>query len=198
MWMSSIAITLGYGVVQTLTLMSVISVETRDWCEIGFALYVTGVPFIAVVYLNFRKLYYLYNQSSSVRRTRIANTMSVMFFIIILIYLLSTIYPLFYAIDRVVFRNISFLDRSKRLVGEMFSFSLIVRNFLNPLIYFLFSPPVLRLLSRLRNIVTIIQIYKKSYIDILLSTKNKTKKYIKFIYFILIIQHKYLKCLHVI
>lgn len=146
-WMSSIAITLGYGVVQTLTLMSVISVETRDWCEIGFVLYVTGVPFIVVIYLNFRKLYYLYNQSSSVRRTRIANSMSVMFFIIILIYLLSTIYPLFYTIDRVVFRNRSFVDRSKRFVGEMFSFSLIVSNCLNPLIYFLFSPPVLRLPS---------------------------------------------------
>lgn len=150
-WISSLVITLGYGVVQGLTLKIMITIETRDWCESVFALYVSIVPFIVVLYLNFRKLYYLYNQSSSVRRTRIANSMSVMFFIIIVIHLLTTIYPLFYTIDYAVLRNRSLLDRNKSIVHQMFSFSLIVNNNLNPLIYFMFSPPVLRLLSRLRK-----------------------------------------------
>lgn len=121
-WISSIVITLGYAVVQVLTLKSKISVETRDWCEIGFGLYVFRVPFIVVIYLNFRKLYYLYNQSYSVRRTRIANLMSLMFFIIIAIYLLCIIFPLFYTINYVVLRNSSLLDRSKFFVHQMFIF----------------------------------------------------------------------------
>lgn len=151
-WISSIVITLGYAVVQGLTLKSKVSIETREWTETGFGLYVSIVPFIAVIYLNFRKLYYLYNQPSSVRRTRIANSMSVMFFIIIVIHLISTVYPLFYTIDYAVLRNRSLLDRSKRFVHQMFSFSLIVSSCLNPLIYFMFSPPVVRLLSRLRKL----------------------------------------------
>lgn len=58
-WMSSIAILLGYGVSYFLTLKSVISVETRNWCEIEFALYVAGIPFIVhvVIYFNFIKNY---------------------------------------------------------------------------------------------------------------------------------------------
>lgn len=114
-------------------------------------LYVCGLPFIIVVVFNVRKLYYLYNQTASVRRTRIANSMSVMFWIIIVIYLLSTIYPLFYIIDYAVLKNRSLLNRRLYFVHAMFSFSLLVNSCLNPLIYFMFSPPILRLLSRLRK-----------------------------------------------
>lgn len=128
-----------------------ISFETTWFAEVGFTLYVYGLPFIIVVVFNVRKLYYLYNQTASVRRTRIANSMSVMFWIIIVIYLLSTIYPLFYIIDFAVLKERSLLNRRLDFVHNMFSFSLLVNSCLNPLIYFMFSPPVLRLHSRLRK-----------------------------------------------
>ncbi|XP_052691534.1 olfactory receptor 52B6-like [Crassostrea angulata] len=150
-WISSVVVSIGYGTVEVLVLKNIISVETLALNELGFALYVDGLPFIIVVVFNVRKLYYLYNQTALVRRTRIANSMSVMFWIIIVIYLLSTIYPLFYTIDYAVLKERSLLNRRLDFVHNMFSVSLLVNSCLNPLIYFMFSPPVLRLLSRLRK-----------------------------------------------
>ncbi|XP_052694067.1 olfactory receptor 52B6-like [Crassostrea angulata] len=149
-WISSIVVSIGYGAFRVLDLMNIISFETVEFAEVGFALYICGLPFIIVVVFNVRKLYYLYNQTANVRRTRIANTMSLMFWIIILIYLLSTIYPLIYTIN-FAFLNSSLLDISLDLVYGIFSFSLLVNTCLNPLVYFMFSPPVLRFLSRLRK-----------------------------------------------
>ncbi|XP_052692362.1 olfactory receptor 2T1-like [Crassostrea angulata] len=148
---SSIVVSIGYGAVIVLKIMNIISLETADLAEVGFVMYVCGLPFIIVVVFNVRKLYYLYNQTANVRRTRITNSMSLMFWIIIMIYLLSTIYPLFYIIDYAVLKERSLLNRRLDFVHNMFSFSLLVYNCLNPLIYFMFSPPVLRLLSRLRK-----------------------------------------------
>eukprot|EP00105_Crassostrea_gigas_P037616 XP_019921764.1 PREDICTED: CX3C chemokine receptor 1-like [Crassostrea gigas] len=150
-WISSIIVSIGYGTVIVLVLKNMISVETLVLNELGFGLYVSGLPFIIVVVFNVRKLYYLYNQTASVRRTRIANSMSLMFWIIIVIYLLSTIYPLFYTIDYAVIKDKPLLNRSLHLVHEVFNLSLLVNSCLNPLIYFMFSPPVLRLLSRLKT-----------------------------------------------
>ncbi|XP_052692359.1 P2Y purinoceptor 1-like [Crassostrea angulata] len=150
-WISSIIVSIGYGAVIVLLLKNIISVETLGLNALGFALYVGGLPFIIVVVFNVRKLYYLYNQTALIRRTRIANSMSFMFWIIIVIYLLSTIYPLFYIIDFAVLKDRPLLNRSLNLVHEMFNFSLLVNSCLNPLIYFMFSPPVVRLLSRLRT-----------------------------------------------
>ncbi|XP_052692361.1 melanocyte-stimulating hormone receptor-like [Crassostrea angulata] len=150
-WISSVVVSIGYGAFKVLDLMNIISFETAVLAEIGFGLYVSGIPFIIVIIFNVRKLYYLYNQTASVRRTRIANSMSLMFWIIIVIYLLSTIYPLFYVIDYAVLKERSLLNRRLDFVQNMFSFSLLVNSCLNPLIYFMFSPPVLRLLSRLRK-----------------------------------------------
>lgn len=150
-WISSIIVSIGYGAVKVLLLMSIISFETTVYAEVGFSLYVSGLPFIIVVVFNVRKLYYLYNKTPFVRLTRIANSMSLMFWIIIVIFLLSTIYLLFYTIDYVILKDRSLLNRSSYLVHEMFSLSLLVNSCLNPLIYFMFSPPVLRHLSRLRE-----------------------------------------------
>ncbi|XP_052692615.1 melanocyte-stimulating hormone receptor-like, partial [Crassostrea angulata] len=143
-WISSVVVSIGYGAFKVLELMNIISFETAVLAEIGFGLYVSGIPFIIVIIFNVRKLYYLYNQTASVRRTRIANSMSLMFWIIIVIYLLSTIYPLFYVIDYAVLKERSLLNRRLDFVQNMFSFSLLVNSCLNPLIYFMFSPPVLR------------------------------------------------------
>lgn len=150
-WISSIVVSIGYGAFKVLKLMNIISFETAVLAEIGFGLYVSGLPFIIVIIFNVRKLYYLYNQTANVRRTRIANSMSLMFWIIIVIYLLSTIYPLIYVIDYAMLKERSLLNRKLDFVHHMFSFSLLVNSCLNPLIYFMFSPPVLRLLSRLRK-----------------------------------------------
>nr|XP_034320634.1 olfactory receptor 2Z1-like [Crassostrea gigas] len=150
-WICSIVVSIGYGAFKVLKLINIISFETAVLAEIGFRLYVSGLPFIIVIIFNVRKLYYLYNQTANVRRTRIANSMSVMFWIIIMIYLLSTIYPLIYVIDYAVLKERSLLNRRLDFVQNMFSFSLLVNSCLNPLIYFMFSPPVLRLLSRLRK-----------------------------------------------
>ncbi|XP_052692364.1 olfactory receptor 52B6-like [Crassostrea angulata] len=156
-WISSIVVSIGYGTVIVLMLMNIISLKTAVFADVGFALYVSGLPFIIVVVFNVQKLYYLYNQTALVRRTRIANSMSVMFWIIIVIYLLSTIYPLIYVIEFGLL-NSSLLDINLDLVHDMFSFSLLVNTCLNPLIYFMFSPPVLRVLSRLKNVVIMAQI----------------------------------------
>ncbi|XP_052692624.1 olfactory receptor 52B6-like [Crassostrea angulata] len=148
-WIGSIVVFIGYGININLSLIDMVSIETAVLAEVGFALYVSGLPFIIVIVFNVRKLYYLYNQTASVRRARIANLMSLMFWIIIVIYLLSTIYPFIYTINYALF-NGSLLDSSLDLVNKMFFVSLLL-NSLNPLIYFMFSPPVLRFLSRLRK-----------------------------------------------
>lgn len=150
-WISSIIVSIGYGSVKVLFLMDIISFETVGYAEVGFSLYVSGLPFSIVVVFNVRKLYYLYNQTPFVRRIRIANSMSLMFWIIIVIFLLSTIYPLFYTVDLTILKDRSLLNRSLDLVHEMFLFSLLVNSCLNPLIYFMFSPPVLRILLLLRE-----------------------------------------------
>ncbi|XP_052691874.1 olfactory receptor 52B6-like [Crassostrea angulata] len=145
-WISSIIVSIGYGAFKVLDLMNMISLETAKFTEVGFGLYVCGLPFIIVVIFNVRKLYYLYNQTAFVRRNKIANSMSLMFWIIIVIYLLSTIYPLIYTINYALL-NSTLFDIRLNLVHVMFSFSLLVNTCLNPLIYFMFSPPVLRCLS---------------------------------------------------
>ncbi|XP_052692599.1 olfactory receptor 2M7-like [Crassostrea angulata] len=156
-WIISVVVSIGYGTFKVLDLMQMISSETAVSAEVGFVMYVCGFPFIIVVVFNVQKLYYLYNQTANVRRTRIANLMSVMFSIIIVIYLLSTIYPLIYVIEFGLLKC-SLSDIHKDLVHDMFSFSLLVNTCLNPLIYFMFSPPVLRVLSRLKNVVIMAQI----------------------------------------
>ncbi|XP_052694949.1 C-C chemokine receptor type 1-like [Crassostrea angulata] len=149
-WISSVVVSIGYGTFKVLDLINIISFETAVFAEVGFGLYISGLPFIIVVVFNVRKLYYLYNQTALVRRNKIANSMSLMFWIIIVIYLLSTIYPLIYTINYALL-NSSLLDLSVDLVHDMFSFSLLVNTCLNPLIYFMFSPPVLRFLTRLKK-----------------------------------------------
>ncbi|XP_052695829.1 olfactory receptor 2M7-like [Crassostrea angulata] len=149
-WISSVVVSIGYGADKVLLLLDVVSLETTVFAEVWFALYVCGLLFIIVVVFNVRKVYYLYNQTALVRRTRIANSMSLMFWIIILIYLLSTIYPLIYTINYALL-NSSLLNIRLDLVHDMFFFSLLVNSCLNPLVYFMFSPPVLRLLSQLRK-----------------------------------------------
>lgn len=149
-WISSVVISIGYGTFKVLDLINIISFETAEFAEVGFGLYISGLPFIIVIVFNVRKLYYLYNQTALVRRNKIANSMSLMFWIIIVIYLLSTIYPLIYTINYALL-NSSLLDLSLDLVHDMFSFSLLFNTCLNPLIYFMFSPPVLRFLTRLKK-----------------------------------------------
>lgn len=141
-----------------LLLFDVLSIETAVFAEVVLGLYVSEMPFIVVVF-NVRKLYYLYNQTASVRRTKIANSMSLMFWIIIVIYLLSTIYPLFYITDSAVFKKRPLLNRRLDFVHDMFSFSLLVNTCLNPLVYIIFSTPVLRFLSRLKNVVITARIH---------------------------------------
>lgn len=126
-----------------LLLFDVLSIETAVFAEVVLGLYVSEMPFIVVVF-NVRKLYYLYNQTASVRRTKIANSMSLMFWIIIVIYLLRTIYPLIYVIDYAVLKDILLLDRSLYMVYDMFVFPLLVNRCFNPLIYFMSSPPVFK------------------------------------------------------
>ncbi|XP_052692368.1 olfactory receptor 51T1-like [Crassostrea angulata] len=139
-WISSIVVSIGYGTFKVLKIMNIKSFKSADFAEVGFGLYICGLPFIIVVF-NVRKLYYLYNQTASVLWARIANSMSLLFCIIIVIYLLSTIYPLIYTINYALL-NSSFLDSSLDLVHDMFSFSLLVNTYVNPLIYFMFSPPI--------------------------------------------------------
>lgn len=139
-WISSVVVSIGYGTVIVLFLLNMISFETILFTEVGFVLYVCGLPFLVVVVFNVRKLYYLFKQTANVRRTRIANSMSVMFWIIIVIYLLSTIYPLIYITDYAVFKKRPLLNRRLDFVHDMFSFSLLVNTCLNPLVYFIFHP----------------------------------------------------------
>ncbi|XP_052691530.1 melanocyte-stimulating hormone receptor-like [Crassostrea angulata] len=150
-WISSIVVSIGYGIDKVLFLMGIVSFETVFFIEVGFGSYVSGLPFIILVVFNVRKLYYLYNQTAYVRRTRIANSMSLMFFIITVIFLLHVIYPLFYEIDLAVLKDGSILNRRLDIVNKMYLFALLVNSSLNPLVYFMFSPPVLRLLSRFRK-----------------------------------------------
>lgn len=144
-WISSIVVSIGYRISEELFLFDVLSIKTAVFAEVGFGLNVSEMPFIVVVF-NVRKLYYLYTQTASVRRTRIANLMSLMFWIIIVINLLSTMYPLFNIIDYAVLKDRLLLDRSLYMVYDMFVFffSLLVNSCLNPLIYFMFSPPVFK------------------------------------------------------
>lgn len=102
-----------------LFLIGIVSFETVVLTEFGCGLYISGLSFIIVVDFNVRKLYFMYNQTANVRRTRIANSMLLLFWIIIMIYLLSTIYPLFYITDYAVFKDRLLLDRSLYMVYDI-------------------------------------------------------------------------------
>ncbi|XP_056017043.1 melanocyte-stimulating hormone receptor-like [Ostrea edulis] len=144
-WVFSLIISGVYGVRHVLYTTDMISFDLANKTEIGFALYVVGVPFVLVSCFHIRKICHLLNKPKRKEgcRVKATHSMSIMFSIIIMVYLLTTVYPMLHTV--LLFRC--------KYCNDLFNFFLLVNNSINPYIYFAFSPPVKKLLSRLRNCV---------------------------------------------
>lgn len=121
--------------------------------EFFFGFYVIGVPFALVIYFHIKKMYYLYNlHSLRIENNQIAGRLSRIFLIIISIYLASVLYPLLCTIIQMVFGSEAEVTRYFSLFySNFFHLCLLFNNCINPLIYFVFSPPFLRFLSQARS-----------------------------------------------
>ncbi|XP_056001307.1 melanocyte-stimulating hormone receptor-like [Ostrea edulis] len=129
--------------------------------EIIFCIYVTFVLFLLIVVLHIIKIFKLKNTGhlSSGQHSSISRKMSLMIFIIIVIYLLSTtpilvgiiLYFICISIDySIAVCPISFYYYAV----SVSSLCLLLNNAVNPLIYFFFSPPSLKALRRIKQFCT--------------------------------------------
>ena len=144
-WICSLIIGVGYGKLRFFSDRYV-----GLWMELVFGLYIFVVPFVLVVYFHIKKMYYLYNLPSlGTGNNQITSRLSRIFLVIISIYLASGLYPLLYIVIVLVFgfQSDVFLYFSV-FYSNMFQLFLLFNNCINPLIYFIASPPCLRLLTR--------------------------------------------------
>ena len=145
-WIFSLIVSTGYSIGHILNKDQ----NVGKWVEFVFVLYLIGVPFVLVVYFHIKKMYYLYNLPSlGTGNNQITSRLSRIFLIIISIYLASVLYPFLYTVIVLVFGYESevFLYFSV-FNSDMFHLFLLFNNCINPLIYFMASPPCLRLLTR--------------------------------------------------
>jgi hypothetical protein len=142
-WILSLIVSGTYAMIQILVLNGKLSFYVGLYAEIGFASFTAGLPLLLVICFHIGKSISMCNTSKQNRGPVVKSThvMSVMFSIIIMVYLMSYVYPIIYSTLQFKFKYSHFL----------FHLSLLVNNSINPFIYFAFSPPVLKLLSRLRN-----------------------------------------------
>ena len=143
-WICSLIISVGYGIT------FVFDLNDGLWTEFVFRLYLFLVPFVLVVYFHIKKMYYLYNLPSlGTGNNQITSRLSRIFGVIISIYLTSVLYPLLIIIIALVFglQSDVFLYFSV-FYSNMSQLFLLFNNCINPLIYFMASPPCLRLLTR--------------------------------------------------
>ncbi|XP_048742860.2 thyrotropin-releasing hormone receptor-like [Ostrea edulis] len=129
--------------------------------EIISGIYVTFVPFLLIVVLHIMKIFKLKKTGhlSSGQHSSISRKMSLMIFIIIVIYLLSTI-PILTGV--ILYFTCIFIDFRLAVCHILFcyhpehvvSMCLLLNNAVNPLIYFFFSPPSLKVLRRIKQCCT--------------------------------------------
>ena len=145
-WIFSLIVSTGYSIGAFLN----VDENVKKWVEFVFALYIMGVPFVLVVYFHIMKMYYLYNLPSlGTGNNQITSRLSRIFLIIISIYLASVLYPFLSIVIRLVFGFESEVYRYYSVCySDIFHLFLLFNNCINPLIYFMFSPPCLRLLTR--------------------------------------------------
>ncbi|XP_056001284.1 uncharacterized protein LOC125656214 [Ostrea edulis] len=129
--------------------------------ELIFGIYIAFVPFLFIVVLHIIKIFKLKKTSylSPEQPSSISRKMSLMLFVIIVIYLLSTI-PL---LANMILHLICFLIDFRLTECQFFFFYhnisvtslfLLLNNAVNPLIYFFFSPPSLKVLRRIKQCCT--------------------------------------------
>ena len=143
-WICSLIIGVGYGI------SFVFDLNDGLWTEFGFRLYLFLVPFVLVVYFHIKKMYYLYNLPSlSPGNNQMTSRLSRIFSIIISIYLASNVYPFINTFIWLVFglKSEVYMYFSV-FYSNIFHLFLLFNNCINPLIYFMASPPCLRLLTR--------------------------------------------------
>jgi hypothetical protein len=122
---------------------NIITDSVNNGIEIGLAVSVAGVPFLLVLYFHVRKNCHFCTvlKQNKGPRAKATHSMFIMFSIIIMVFLTTTVYPMIYTVLSLRFKH-SF---------DLFHFFLLINNSINPFIYFAFSPPVVRLLTRLGN-----------------------------------------------
>ncbi|XP_056001312.1 allatostatin-A receptor-like [Ostrea edulis] len=129
--------------------------------EMIFCIYVTFVPFLLIVVLHIIKIFKLNKTGhlSSGQHLSISKKMSLMIFIIIVIYLLSTTPMLTGIIIYFLCISIDFKPAVCHIFFSYYTVSvvslcLLLNNAVNPLIYFFFSPPSLKVLHRIKQCCT--------------------------------------------
>jgi hypothetical protein len=142
-WMLSLIVSGAYAVKQFLALNGELSYYEIVNTEIGFGTYTVVLPFILVIYFHIRKNIHMCNapKQNEGAVAKSTHVMSIVFSIIIMIYLISYVYPIIYSTGKLKFKY----------RHDLFDVFLLINNSINPLIYFAFSPPVLQMFSRSRN-----------------------------------------------
>jgi hypothetical protein len=138
-WFISIVIS-GVYTIKYLFVLGKISYDLHTKTDIGVVLYALGVPFVLLVCFHVKKACHLLNTNER-HRYRVTHSMSIMFSIIIAVYLITAVYPMLYEI----------LGFRCKYCYELCEFVLLINSSVNSFIYFAFSPPVLHLVSRLRQ-----------------------------------------------
>lgn len=125
-----------------------------------------GVPFLFITFFHIRKVMKMGHSviSGTDSATKIKMSMSMMLIIISIVYLLSSLYPLFFFIVS-YFICVKTKYRSEFCSGFFYHdeyewfvylspFCLLLNNCINPLIYFMFSPLMCRMYSSVRRLIT--------------------------------------------
>ncbi|XP_056001310.1 thyrotropin-releasing hormone receptor-like [Ostrea edulis] len=160
-WFAGILTGSLYCLTIVLELYENITVEHSSVLQVIFYIYVTFVPFLLIVVLHIIKIFKLNKMGhlSTGKHLSISRKMSLMLFIVILIYILSTtpmlatmiLYLICMSIDyRLAVCQISFFYYTVSVV----SLCLLLNNAVNPLVYFFFSPPSLKVLRRIKQCCT--------------------------------------------
>jgi hypothetical protein len=134
-----------------------ITVKYSNLFELVFCIYVTFVPLSLIVVLHISKIFKLRAMRvlSPERPSSISRKMSLMIFVIIVIYILSTTPPLINMVLHLICFLIDFRVAECQFFFFYYNISivslcLLLNNAVNPLIYFFFSPASLNFFGRIK------------------------------------------------
>ncbi|XP_062590139.1 melanocortin receptor 5-like isoform X2 [Saccostrea cucullata] len=160
-WIVCGVVTSVYGTIMIFEIKSIIALEDSLFTEIIFWSYTYFLPLFLIVYFHVTKIKTVRQHRSETTRTpcytHMSKSMSFMFIIIIAIFVISTTPSYVHVIIQYICwkENYQFNICIHYPFPLSYSISYIcvmLNNCINPLIYFIFSPPARKFLNRCRSI----------------------------------------------
>ncbi|XP_062569914.1 melanocortin receptor 5-like [Saccostrea cucullata] len=162
-WIAGGVVTSAYGTIMILEIKSIVSLEDSLLTEIIFWSYTYFLPLFLIVYFHVRKIRTMKQHKSETTRTprytHMSKSMSFMFIIIIAIFVISTTPSYVHVIIQYICWKENYHSITGICMHYPFSLSysisyicVMLNNCINPIIYFMFSPPVRKFLNRCLSI----------------------------------------------